>query len=258
MPADASSNAPATPFTPLASTPGTSPTATVTSSTVETTGTPAPEKPLVTALLERKPQPPPPFQLARTTDKPRVAPEVAAGYEQLVAGNVAAARSSYAQAVAANPTDLDARLGLATVEARSGNRAAAIEQYGRALDIDPRNATALAGLAAVTDFSNPDALESQVRSDVSRYPRSAALHFTLGNLYAAQSRWGEAQAEYYEAYRLEPGSADILYNLAVSLDHLGQKRLAAENYARALEAAKARRGQFDSAAVARRLAELRP
>jgi hypothetical protein len=44
----------------------------------------------------------------------------------------------------------------------------------------------------------------------------------------------------------------------VSLDHLGQSRLAAEHYARALEAARDRRGQFDSAAVARRLAELRP
>ena len=97
-----------------------------------------------------------------------------------------------------------------------------------------------------------------MRAGVSRYPRSAALRFTLGNLYASQSRWGEAQAEYFEAYRLEPGSADILYNLAVSLDHLGQSRLAAEHYARALEAAQDRRGQFDAAAVARRLAELRP
>src|SRR5262249_35408010 len=140
--------------------------------------------------------------------------------------------------------------------ARSGNRAAALEQYAAALDIDPRNATALAGIAALTDFSNADALESSVKSDVSRYPRSAALRFTLGNLYASQSRWGEAQAEYYEAYRLDPGSSDILYNLAVSLDHLGQRRLAAEHYARALEAAKERRAQFDAAAVARRLAEL--
>src|SRR5258705_12650179 len=93
---------------------------------------------------------------------------------------------------------------------------------------------------------------------VSRYPRSAALRFTLGNLYASQSRWGEAQAEYYEAYRLEPGSADIAYNLAASLDHLGHSRLAAEHYARALEAARERSGQFDAAASARRLGEIRP
>lgn len=219
----------------------------------------APAKSLAAALLERRAElPVPPFKLARSTEKPRIAPEVTAGYEQLVAGNLAAARRSYAQALGADPSNLDARLGLATVEARSGNRNAALEHYNFALDIDPRNSTALAGLAALSSHASPEALEAQMHAGVSRYPRSAALRFTLGNLYASQSRWGEAQAEYYEAYRLEPGSADILYNLAVSLDHLGQSRLAAEHYARALEAARDRRGQFDAAAAARRLAELRP
>ena len=220
---------------------------------------PAPEKTLAATLLERRAElPVPPFKLARSAEKPRIAPEVTAGYEQLVAGNLAAARRSYAEALGADQSNLDARLGLATVEARSGNRNAALEHYNFALDIDPRNSTALAGLAALSSHASPEALEAQMHAGVSRYPRSAALRFTLGNLYASQSRWGEAQAEYYEAYRLEPGSADILYNLAVSLDHLGQGRLAAEHYARALEAARDRRGQFDAAAAARRLAELRP
>ncbi len=235
------------------------PASATTEAPVAPTATPAPEKSLAATLLERRAEPPvPPFKLARSAEKPRIAPEVSSGYEQLVAGNLAAARRSYAQALGADPSNLDARLGLATVEARSGNRNAALEQYGFALDIDPRNATALAGIAAVSSHASPEAVEAQMRAGVSRYPRSAALRFTLGNLYASQSRWGEAQAEYFEAYRLEPGSADILYNLAVSLDHLGQSRLAAEHYARALEAAQDRRGQFDAAAVARRLAELRP
>ena len=253
VPAPADTPAPMAPFT------ATAPSTAVTTEAPAPTPAPAPEKSFAASLLERRAElPVPPFKLQRSAEKPRIAPEVAAGYEQLVAGNLAAARRSYAQALGADPSNLDARLGLATVEARSGNRNAALEHYGSALDIDPRNSTALAGLAAMSSHASSEAVEAQMRAGVSRYPRSAALRFTLGNLYASQSRWGEAQAEYYEAYRLEPGSSDILYNLAVSLDHLGQSRLAAEHYARALEAARDRRGQFDAAAVARRLAELRP
>ena len=52
------------------------------------------------------------------------------------------------------------------------------------------------------------------------------------------------------------GSGDIAYNLAVSLDHLGQSRVAAGFYRRALEAARGRTAQFDPAAAARRIAEI--
>jgi hypothetical protein len=47
-----------------------------------------------------------------------------------------------------------------------------------------------------------------------------------------------------------------VHNLAVSLDRMGQPRLAAQMYRRALEAARAQATQFDTAAVERRLAEL--
>ena len=111
-------------------------------------------------------------------------------------------------------------------------------------------------MSALADFSRPEALEAQLREDLMRNPESAQLRFALGNLYASQARWTEAQAELFEAYRLDPGVADVLYNLAVSLDHLGQPRLAIEFYARALEASKRQATQFDPAPVARRLAEL--
>ena len=48
----------------------------------------------------------------------------------------------------------------------------------------------------------------------------------------------------------------ILHNLAVSLDRIGQPRLAAGYYRRALEAARAQSTGFDPAAVAKRLAEI--
>jgi len=200
---------------------------------------------------------PPPLQMDRSPDNARRVPaQVAEGYEGLRRGDFAGARRGYAAALASDPTSVDAHLGMATIEARSANRAVATEHYRRVLELDPRNATALAGLAALADFSRPDALEAQLQADLARLPDSPALQFTLGNLYAAQARWAEAQAAYFEAHRLDPGSAEIAHNLAVSLDHVGQRRLAAGFYRRALEGARGRVPPFDAAAVARRLVEL--
>jgi tetratricopeptide (TPR) repeat protein len=201
-------------------------------------------------------QPPP--RLERSAATPRQVPaDVTAGYEALKRGNLLAARTSYHAAIANDPNNVDAHLGLATVEARSGHRAAAVAEYRRVLDLDSRNSIALAGIAALTEYMRPEALEGQLRVDLTRYPDSSALHFTLGNLLSAQSRWSEAQLEFYEAHRLDPGNGDVMYNLAVSLDHLGQTRPAAGFYARALEAARGQPAQFDQAAAQRRLAQIR-
>jgi tetratricopeptide (TPR) repeat protein len=224
----------------------------------EAASRPAAAPPASVAALAREVQAPaaPPLTLARTVDAPRVPTAVATAYGALVRGDLGKARENYVGALAADPANVDAELGLATVEARSGNRGAAADHYGRALDLDPRNATALAGLAALADFSRPEALEARLRSDLARLPGSAALNFTLGNVYASQSRWGEAQAAYFEAYRLQPGNPDIAFNLAVCLDHLDKLKPAADFYARALEAARHQAAEFDPALAERRLAEI--
>jgi Tfp pilus assembly protein PilF len=211
---------------------------------------------LVMNLLKKEAPAAAPLRVAPTSEPQRVPADVAAGYEALRTGNLAQARRDYAAALAADPANVDALLGLATVEARGGSRTAAASHYRKVLDLDPRNATALASLAALTEFSRPEAIESQLRGDAARYPQSAALRFTLGNLYATQGRWSEAQLEYFEAHRLDPASADIVLNLAVSLDHLGQRRVASEYYRRALAAARTQATQFDPAPVERRIGEL--
>ena len=225
--------------------------------TLPSRAAPASKAPDLAAALVRDAPAAPTLKLA-PAEKPRVPFEIVAGYEALRAGDLPAARRSYRAALAADPASLDANLGLATIEARLGNVAAAASLYRRALDLDPRNPTALAGLASIADMSQPEQLESQLRADIARYPQSAALHFALGNLYAARGRWEDAQAAFFDALRLEPASADTLYNLAVAMDHMGQQRLAAEYYRRALEAARGQSAQFDPAPVARRLSELRP
>ena len=110
----------------------------------------------------------------------------------------------------------------------------------------------------MADRSAPEQLESQLRTDLARYPYSSALQMALGNLYASQSRWTEAQQTFFEAFRLDPENADASYNLAVSLDHLGQGKLALDYYQRSLAASQKQAVQFDRGRVVRRVEELRP
>ena len=199
---------------------------------------------------------PPPLRMDRSQETPSVPTDIGAGYDALRRGDYDAARRSYQAAITADSASVDANLGLATAEARAGNVSAASLFYRKALELDPRNATALAGLAALADASRPGAVEARLREDVMRSPQSPALHLALGNVYAAQKRWSEAQGEYFEAHRLDPANPDIAFNLAVSLDNLGRGALAAQFYRRALDSARAQPAQFDPAAVNRRLAEM--
>jgi Flp pilus assembly protein TadD len=82
------------------------------------------------------------------------------------------------------------------------------------------------------------------------------LHFTLGNQLAQQGRWAEAQQEFFKAYAAEPDNPDFAYNLAVSLDHLRQPKVAREYYQRAVTLAGTRGASFDPASARARIAQL--
>ena len=95
-----------------------------------------------------------------------------------------------------------------------------------------------------------------MRSLVAEQPEASALHFALGNRLAAERRWSEAQASYFKEHDLDRGNPDYLFNLAVSLDHMGQAALAARFYTESLAAARTRSSSFQAEAVQARLAAL--
>ena len=70
-----------------------------------------------------------------------------------------------------------------------------------------------AALIAI-DARDPVPAESRLKALLGSEPRAAHLHFALGSLYAAQSRWPEAQQSWLNAYRFDRGNADYAYNLA--------------------------------------------
>ena len=183
-----------------------------------------------------------------------VDPDIAQAYDALISGSRGEAKRLYNLALDRDPFSTDALLGLATIAGNQGNIEGAEQLYHRALELDPQNPAALAGLSSVRQQGGPS--ESQIKFELSRSPDSAALHFALGNQYANQGRWNEAQQAYFDAFGLDGRNPDYAYNLAVSLDQISQGKLAKNYYRRALELAANRPARFNAAAIKTRLAEL--
>jgi tetratricopeptide (TPR) repeat protein len=188
---------------------------------------------------------------------PQVHPKVDSAYAAYLGGDIAAARADYEQALGEEPGNRDALLGLAALDVKSGRLEAAEGTYLRLLQVDPRDAYAQAGLLALRS-GRGDALasESRVKMLLANEPGAHVLHFTLGNQLAQQGRWAEAQQEYFRAFAADPDNADFAYNLAVSLDHLRQSKLALEYYQRALALSEKRGASFSAAAARERIAQL--
>jgi tetratricopeptide (TPR) repeat protein len=201
---------------------------------------------------------PAPTEVIASRAAPQVNGKVTTGYAAYLAGDLATARSEYEQALREEPANRDALLGLAALDVRAGRFEAAEGAYQRLLRADPRDAYAHAALIALRGGRfDPAAAESRVKSMLAENPDAHVLNFTLGNQFAQQGRWAEAQQEFFKAFAAEPENADFAYNLAVSLDHLRQPRLALDYYQRALSLAKARGASFDTAAAEARAAQLR-
>jgi Flp pilus assembly protein TadD len=83
------------------------------------------------------------------------------------------------------------------------------------------------------------------------------VQFALGNHHARGGRWADAQRAYFAASKGDPDNADYAFNLAVSLDQLGQRVAARTWYTRAL-ALHQPAHRFDPAVARARLATLEP
>jgi tetratricopeptide (TPR) repeat protein len=195
--------------------------------------------------------------MAQTRLPPQVHPKVDSAYSAYLAGDLAAARADYQEALREDGSNRDALLGLAAIDVRTGRHESAEALYLRLLQIDPNDAYAQASLIALrASRLDPLGTESRVKTLLAADPGANVLHFTLGNQLAQQGRWAEAQQEYFKAFTADPDNADFAYNVAVSLDHLRQSKLALEYYRRALTLAENRGASFDLAAARSRAAQL--
>jgi len=163
---------------------------------------------------------------------------------------------AYQGVLAREPHNRDALLGTAAVYMRQRAWERAAGYYVEVLRRNPRDPVAQAALLGLQEDLDPLSGESHVKTLIARHPDDGNLRFSLGNLYAEQGRWAEAQEAYFAALRLDPESPDYAFNLAVSLDRLGQGRAALEWYRRARALAAVHPATFDDAGAARRIATL--
>ena len=194
-------------------------------------------------------------RFVRGTAAAQVAPAVQNGYNALKAGDLAGARQHYDQALLQDPNNRDALLGSAAVALREHDGHQASGNYLRLLEVNPNDPEALAGLAEL----HPGDLQTnevKLRGLARQHPDSGPVQFALGNLYARQGRWAEAQQSYFRAFSAVPDNADYAFNLAVGLDRLNQARLAQTYYRRALELAQTSPPAFNPDAVRKRLQAL--
>jgi tetratricopeptide (TPR) repeat protein len=196
------------------------------------------------------------FKITRRRGPRRVHKNLVRAFDAFQRGDDGQAMTIYQAVLKREPRNRDAMLGAAAVSLRAGAVEQAAGYYTAVLRRNPRDGAAQAGLIALQDNLDPVSAESRVKELLEHTPGDANLYFSLGNLYAEQGRWPEAQQSYFEAYRRDDVNPDYAFNLAVSLDQLAQSRPALEYYRRAEQLAGEFPAAFDAKVARLRAAEL--
>ena len=183
----------------------------------------------------------------------RLVNEAYAAYQ---AQDFATAGEKYEQVLAEQPDNRDALLGIGAVAGRNGEGLKALQAYTRLLKLNPRDELARALLIGLQSNAEISRSESAIKVMIQENPDLPVLYFTLGNIYAEQSRWAEAQQAFFDAYRQDSSNPDYALNLAISLDKLGQSATALDYYNTALKLADQKTASFDPARVVSRIETL--
>ena len=178
-------------------------------------------------------------RIVRSTQRDDLLKNLQRGFTEYQQGNYVASRTAYQRALQQDENNRDALLGLAANSMREGQSNAVYLQqaeqlYWQLLELDPRDVAARGGLAMLDrEYAQQSSVVS-LQEAIQQRPQMAVLHYSLANKYARQRDWNQAQASYFKAFSLVPDNADYAFNLAVSLDRLGQFNTALQYYQQAL------------------------
>ena len=128
-----------------------------------------------------------------------------------------------------------ANIGVASVAVVTGNLHLAIDRYRHLLRLNPDDQSVF---IAMLDLATPDnVIETELLSHVSQLASDQAkYHSIMGHYFGRKGRWEEANEAFTNALAGRANQADVLFNLAVSYEHLGLIDEAVEYYRQALTA----------------------
>lgn len=195
------------------------------------------------------------IRVARSMQAAPVSPALDGAYSAFNNGDLNTAQQQYGEALAQDPNNRDALLGAAAVAARQGQKDKAASFYLRLLELSPNDGAATAGLIGLRQ-GDIGLSEARLKAILNTNPEAAPVLFALGNLYAQQGRWPDAQQAYFRAVGAAPDNPDYAYNLAIGLDRLNQPKLALTYYQRALALAQDKAVGFDRNTLRKRMHEL--
>ncbi|MFH0350371.1 MAG: tetratricopeptide repeat protein, partial [Chromatiales bacterium] len=196
------------------------------------------------------------IKITKSRRRDLVDPDITDAYRAYRRGDYRRAERIYRTVLSRQPDQRDALLGIAAVAARHGQTEQAQRYYGRLLQINPRDSVAHAALSGMQGAAGRDLSESKLKLLLDETPQAGQIHFSLGNLYARQGRWAEAQEAYFKAFGAESQNPDYVFNLAVSLDRMGQAKTAVGYYRQALVLADSRSVNFNTSQVLSRIQTL--
>lgn len=192
------------------------------------------------------------MSIARSMRGVRSNEHVLAAYEAYQAGDLSSAKALYEKALAIRPQDVNALNGLGALALGESKTERAHQLYSRVLKLEPNNPTATAALFQIEGGVGSRVTESQLKMMLDNEGDPGLINFALGNLYSRNNRWNDAQLAFFEAVRHRPDNPDYLFNLAVSLDQIGQRKAAKDYYEKAVTAADETSAGFNAAdAIAR-------
>jgi tetratricopeptide (TPR) repeat protein len=168
-------------------------------------------------------------------------------------GHYDAAKSIYIGVLKDDPDNRDAHLGLAAIAISNQDRKNAYTHYVHLLELNPDDALALNALIGLSNSADPVKDESAIKLLIQREGDMPYLYFSLGNIYAKQQRWANAQQAFFDAYRLDTANPDYVLNLAVSLDQIGQYETALDFYKTAIDLSQNSPTRLDFAPIKNRI-----
>jgi len=171
-------------------------------------------------------------------------------------GDYNTAEAAYTKVLQREANNRDALLGMGAIAIKKGETARARAAYINLLQLDPRDSIANAALVNLEKSQTDTLTESKLKFMLQRQTDAPHLHFALGNIYAQQQLWPEAQKSYFNAWQGNNKNADYAFNLAVSLDQIGEKKQASRFYQASLKLAQGQNISFSIETVETRISQL--